>query len=277
MANKRMFSTNILESDAFVDMPASSQCLYIHLCLNADDDGFIGSPKRVMRMVNAHEDDLKVLVTKRFLLTFQSGIVVIKHWLIHNSLGRNRYHETTYIDEKRQLRVKADKSYSFTEGVPLITEKEPETVLIESDAPMERQRRASDAPTAHSDIGLDIDIDLEKKKSEKEKETNTKQTRFVKPSLDELVAYKQEHKLNVDCNKFFDFYESKGWMVGKNHMKDWRAAMRNWSSRERPEKPRAGNKFMNFEQRIVDYDALLQERMDARHVPKEVDSHGSGA
>lgn len=82
MAERRMFALKIIDSDAFLDMPASTQSLYFHLSMRADDDGFISNVKKIMRMIGASEDDLKILLSKRFLLLFDSGIVVIKHWKI---------------------------------------------------------------------------------------------------------------------------------------------------------------------------------------------------
>lgn len=119
MAQKRMFTMKIVDSDAFLDMPLSAQCLYFHLTMRADDDGFIGNAKRIMRTVGCHEDDMKILIAKRFVLVFEDGIIVIKHWRMHNCITQNRYHETQYLDEKRQLRVKENKAYSLTEGEPL--------------------------------------------------------------------------------------------------------------------------------------------------------------
>lgn len=99
---RRMISQDIVESDAFLEMPISTQALYFHLNMNADDDGFV-SPRRVMRMVGASDDDLKVLITKRFVLRFESGVVVVKHWLIHNLIRSDLYKETTYVQEKALL------------------------------------------------------------------------------------------------------------------------------------------------------------------------------
>lgn len=119
MAQKRMFTMKIVDSDAFLDMPLSAQCLYFHLNMRADDDGFIGNPKRIMRTIGCHEDDFKILIMKRFLLTFEDGVIVIKHWRMHNCISQNRYHETQYIDEKNKLLIKENKSYSLTHGEPI--------------------------------------------------------------------------------------------------------------------------------------------------------------
>ena len=87
MAERRMFALKIVDSDAFLDMPDSAQNLYFHLAMRADDDGFISNPRKVMRMIGANEDNLKILLAKRFLLTFDTGIVVIKHWRLHNYIA----------------------------------------------------------------------------------------------------------------------------------------------------------------------------------------------
>ena len=113
MATKRMLSMKIVDSDAFLEMPLSTQCLYFHLNMRADDDGFVGNSKKIMRMIGANEDDLKILLAKRFLIPFEDSVVVIKHWWIHNTLAKDRYSETTYIDDKAQLFVKENKAYTL--------------------------------------------------------------------------------------------------------------------------------------------------------------------
>ena len=112
MANKRMFSKQITTSDAFVDMPMSSQLLYFHLNMEADDEGFVSNPNRITKMVGANTDDLKVLLAKRFILAFESGVVVIKHWLLHNAVRKDMYKETQYLDEKKLLQIKDNSVYT---------------------------------------------------------------------------------------------------------------------------------------------------------------------
>jgi hypothetical protein len=112
MAQRRMFSKDITGTDAFLDMPISSQLLYFHLGMEADDDGFIGSPKKILKIVGAGEDDLKILSAKRFILVFPTGVVVIKHWKINNYIQSDRYHETKYIEEKKALITKENGSYT---------------------------------------------------------------------------------------------------------------------------------------------------------------------
>lgn len=120
MAERRMFAKTIIDSDAFLDMPLSTQSLYFHLSMRADDDGFINNPKKIQRMVGASDDDLKLLIAKNFIIPFESGIVVIKHWKIHNYIRNDRYKETVYLDEKAQLDTKGNNAYTvcLPSGIP---------------------------------------------------------------------------------------------------------------------------------------------------------------
>lgn len=127
MAKRRMFTKEITESDAFMDLPLSSQALYFHICMNSDDDGFCNQPNKVQRMIGASADDLKLLIAKRFLLVFDSGVVVVKHWKMHNYIRCDRYTPTVYQEEKRLLLIKENNSYTdnllldtdgMTSGIP---------------------------------------------------------------------------------------------------------------------------------------------------------------
>lgn len=111
-----MFAKTIVLSDAFLDMPATARCLYFTLGMFADDDGFVSSPKGVIRQCGASEDDLKVLLAKKFLIAFESGVIVIKHWRINNYLRNDRYHTTTYRDELAMLTV--DENGAYHSGIP---------------------------------------------------------------------------------------------------------------------------------------------------------------
>lgn len=103
MAERRMFSKTVTESDAFLDMPTSARCLYFHLGMAADDDGFIASPKAIIRSSNCSNDDLKLLIAKGFIIAFENGIIVITHWKLHNYIQKDRYKPTTFKEEREQL------------------------------------------------------------------------------------------------------------------------------------------------------------------------------
>lgn len=122
MAERRMFAKTIVESDAFLDMPLSTQALYFHLGMHADDDGFVGSPRRISRNIGSSEDDLKILIAKKFILPFDSGIVVLKHWKINNYIQKDRYKPTPYLEERSALFLKENQTYTLTE--PAVPETE---------------------------------------------------------------------------------------------------------------------------------------------------------
>lgn len=149
MAKKRMFTIDIVDSDAFLEMPPSAQALYFHLNMRADDDGFVGNPKKIMRTVGAAEDDLKLLIAKKFLIIFENGVIVIKHWRMHNTLSAYRYHETNYVSEKDMLRLKRNGAYTLGEG-----EEIDDRNLIETS-----KRQAKDKQKTDSDIDIDKDLD----------------------------------------------------------------------------------------------------------------------
>jgi len=111
MAERRMFAKSIIDSDIFLDMPLSTQALYFHLSMRADDDGFVNNPKKIMRMIGSDEDSMKLLIAKKFVMPFDSGVVVIKHWKIHNYIQKDRYKETIYTAEKSMLELSKSGEY----------------------------------------------------------------------------------------------------------------------------------------------------------------------
>lgn len=201
-----MFTKKIIDSDAFLDMPLSAQALYFHLNMRADDDGFVNGPRKIQRMVGASNDDMNLLIAKRFILTFESGVIVIKHWRMHNLLRKDRYTPTQYQDEYRRLETKENGAY--TEA--MATKWQPSGNQV---APQVSIGKVS--------IGEDS-----LKEEEKEK-------RFTPPSVEEVNSYILEKGYDVDAEAFVNFYESKGWFVGKNKMKSWKAALVTWNLRHR--------------------------------------------
>lgn len=213
MAERRMFAKSIVLSDAFLDMPMSARCLYFTLGMLADDDGFVGNPKSIMRQCGASKDDMNILLSKRYVLGFESGVIVIKHWRINNYLREDRHKNTTYIEELNTLDVDLKGAY---------------TELNKVGIPSANQNPADGIPSIGKDsIGKNS---IDKK-------------RFVKPTVDEVRAYCRERNNNVDPETFIDFYESKGWKVGKDSMKDWKACVRTWEKRDKEEHKAKPNKF----------------------------------
>lgn len=141
MAHKRMFSKDITESDAFADMPLSTQALYFHLGMSADDDGFVNNAKKIQRGIGASPDDLNLLVAKRFIIPFDTGIVVIKHWKINNTVRSDRYTPTKYKEELAQLVVQENKRYSLKKDTPELLVSQVDTIGIPNSNQWETQNR----------------------------------------------------------------------------------------------------------------------------------------
>ncbi|MDH5114053.1 conserved phage C-terminal domain-containing protein [Lactococcus lactis] len=112
MAQRRMFSKKIVETDFFMEMSPTAKLLYFYLNMSADDDGFVGNPKTIKLISGATDDDLKILIAKQFIIPFESGVVVIKDWKIHNYIQKDRYNQTQYLDEKKQLLVEENGAYT---------------------------------------------------------------------------------------------------------------------------------------------------------------------
>jgi len=200
MAERRMFAKSIVLSDAFLDMPMTARCLYFTLGMLADDDGFIGNPKSIMRQCGATNDDLQILLAKRYVLGFESGIIVIKHWRMNNYLQNDRHKDTTYIEEKSTLII--DQKGAYTEA---------------------------NKQCIQNVYSLDTQVSIGKNSIDK-----VNNSYFVPPTYEEVDAYCKERNNNVDPQRFIDFYSAKGWMIGKNKMKDYKAAIRTWEQRSVP-------------------------------------------
>ena len=219
MAQRRMFNKAVTNNDNFLEMPASSQNLYFHLSMNADDDGFIDNWKSIIRMIGAKEDDLKILITKQFILPFESGVIVIRHWRLNNYLQKDRLNPTIYQEELSKLSIEKDNVYEMY------------TTCIHS-----IDKNSIDKNSIDKYIGNSNEL------------PKTKSKKFTKPSLEEINKFILENNLKVNAEHFYDYYESNGWKVGKNSMKDWKATLRNWNRNTFNEKSKSSSKTKNEEQ-----------------------------
>ena len=210
-----MFAKTIIDSDAFIDMPASSRLLYYDLSMRADDDGFVNSPKKIARMTGASDDDIKMLILKNFIIPFESGVVVIKHWKIHNYIRKDRYQETVCVDEKALLTVDKNGGYAISDdnGQPVVDQR------------LTQDRLGKDR------IGKDSIGECGEGVVKK-----TTRTQFNPPSVEEVEAYCLEKGYSVDAERFVNYYESIGWMVGKNKMKKWKNAVATWAAKDNKKK-----------------------------------------
>lgn len=206
MAERRMFAKTIVLSDAFLDMPMSARCLYFTLGMLADDDGFVNSPKSIMRQVGASIDDMNILLARKFILAFESGVIVIKHWRIHNYIQKDRYKGSKYIEEKSTLAV--DENGAYTECIQNVSI--PDTQVRLGKVSLGKVNNIGDIPQAESPPSA------------------KKRTVFKPPTIEEVRAYCLERGNSVDAERWHNHYRSNGWMVGKTKMVDWKAAVRTW-------------------------------------------------
>ena len=200
MANRRMFSLDVVDTDSFLDMPLTAQTLYFHLGMRADDDGFIGNPKRIQRMIGCNDDDLRLLLAKGFVIPFDSGVCVIRHWKTHNYIRTDRYKETIHTTEKNMLSVMKNGEYSLldTVGIPNVNQ---ETYQMETQVRIGKDNILLCSP----------DGERESKKPEKETEVPEEKTVLEQDTEDFEIIYKVYPKKRGK-SKAFEYYRG---FVGK--------------------------------------------------------------
>ena len=225
MAEKRMFTQKIIDSDAFLDMPLSTQALYFHLNMRADDDGFINNPKRIQRTIGASEDDLKLLIAKRFLICFESGVIVIKHWRMHNTLRKDRYNPTQYKEELALLDVKENNAYTERD-IPAI----PATTWQPSGNHLEPQYSID--KYSIDKVSIDIEESSEKTppptKASKPVKHKHGEYNNVLLTDDELDKLKLEY---TDWNERIERLSSYVASTGKSYKSHY-ATIRNWARKD---------------------------------------------
>lgn len=221
MAERRMFTKKVTDDDNFMALSSSAQALYLHLSMCADDDGFCNQVTISMFKAHASVQDLQALLEKRYIYQFDNGVIVIKHWRMANALRKDRYTPTAFQEELSHLGIKDNGSYTWLpDGCQMVAERLP-------------QDRLGKDRLEENSIGEVI---------EPQAASAPKRKVFKKPSLDDIKAYCKESGYNVDAERFLNYYESNGWMVGRNKMKDWKATVRNWASKDKkPSQPDYGN------------------------------------
>lgn len=215
MAERRMFAKTIIDSDAFLDMPVTARLLYYDLAMRADDDGFVNSPKKIMRMIGVSQDDMSILIMRKFIIPFDNGIVVIKHWRIHNYIRKDTYNETTYKEEKAMLSFDENKAYTL---------KSQQCDNAVDGSSTERGRLVD---TGKVRLGKDSIGECLKA-----------------PTQDDVISYCKERKNDVDAKRFFNYYEARGWEINGKPVKDWKALLRTWESKSSSD-PGAKDKRLN--------------------------------
>ena len=211
MAERRMFAKTIVDSDMFIDMPMSARLLYYDLAMRADDDGFVNSPKKIMRFVGASMDDMNVLIAKQFIIPFESGVVVIKHWRIHNYIRKDTYKETPYKDEKALLYLDENNGYRLENECPSTnrqrTVNEPSTqdrlgkdrLELGKDRVRDRDRDRQELESAHAPENLPLEIAENKNNKNNENDFNNSDNK--KPTRHKYGIYKNVFLTDEDMEK----------------------------------------------------------------------------
>lgn len=206
-----MFSREIVCTDSFLDMPASTQALYFQFGMAADDDGFVSSPRKIALLSNCGADDIKLLASKGYIIPFASGICVITNWRQNNELKADRYHETIHLAEKRLLEIVG--CYAKGNGGFYQMAGEVETKCLQNVSTVETQY-SIDKDSAESRPG------------------KPSRAHFTPPSIEEVRAYCEERHNGVDAQRFHDFYSANGWVQGRGKpVKDWKACVRTWETK----------------------------------------------
>ena len=235
MAERRMFAKTIIDSDAFLEMPTTSQLLYFHLSMRADDDGFVNKPKSLMRMVGCKDDDLKLLFVKKFLIPFESGVVVIKHWKIHNYIRKDTYTETKYKEEKATLELDENSAYRLADVSPL-------QLRDESVTSPSTQDRIGKVSTGKDSVGEDIE------EAKPPKPTRHKYGLYENVLLTDEDFQKLQEEFPNDCFERIERLSEYIASTGKSY-KSHLATIRAWARKDTVQKPKAtksSNPFLDM-------------------------------
>lgn len=239
MAERRMFAKAIVLSDAFLDMPMSARCLYFTLAMLADDDGFINSPKSIMRQCGSTTDDMNILIAKRFVLTFESGVVVIKHWRIHNLIQKDRYRETKYLEEKSLLMLDDNKAY--TEAVSDVY---PECIhdvsKVEPQVRLGKDRLGEVRVGEDRIVDEDINVPTKPPKVVRHKYGLYEQVLLTDEDYEKLKA-EFPHDYSERISRLDEYIASTGKKY-KNHL----ATIRSWARKDKPQSRPAPKKSSSF-------------------------------
>ena len=247
MAERRMFSKTVIDSDHFLEMPASSQLLYFYLALHADDDGLINNAKSLTRMIGCDKEDLQQLIEQKFLISFDSGIVAVRHWKMHNVIRKDTYTPSRFAEERSRLEADGNGIYRYacTEG----SENVPQPCTEGSEnVPQPCTESSENVPQVCTDSLRDTrtlsETCVHQNRLGKDRSGKDREEGFSPPALAEIRDYCQSRASPVDAQSFFDYYTANGWMAGKETVKDWKAMIRVWERRE--PKKKGSNPFLEM-------------------------------
>ena len=213
MAERRMFAKSVIDSDEFLELPARCQLLYFHLGMRADDDGFVNKARAILRLTGCTEADMKTLIAAQYLISFPSGVVVIRHWKINNYLRNDRYRPTVYTEEKAAL---SETEYgAYVLGIPPVHQRDTQDRIgkdrldkVSSGKDRSEQQSAGDCSLPEAGAMA------------------------RPPTATEVMIYVKQKKYHIDPERFVSFYNKNGWMEQGKPMTDWKKAVDLWQQRK---------------------------------------------
>lgn len=252
MAERRMFSKTIIDSDIFLDMPTSTRLLYYDLAMRADDDGFINSPRKIARMTGASDDDLKILASKNYIIPFASGIVVIRHWRVHNYIRKDTYNETQYKLEKSTLELDNNKCYS------VISDDRPRAV----DEPSTQVRLGKDRLDKDSINNIPASEDESSSTSAKASKHKYGNYKNVLLKDEELQSLKEKYSNWEELIQFLDEYiEMKGYKAKSHYLCILKWVIKAVDEQNKKNNNQNKNTYNSYEQRQdVDFNKFYANR-----------------
>lgn len=255
MAERRMFAKTIIDSDAFLDMPLSTQALYFHLSMRADDDGFVNNPKRIQRMIGASDDDVRVLIGKQFIITFDTGVVVIKHWRIHNYIRSDRYKATTCTAEAAMLTTDEARAYQLdTNGIPLGIPNDNQ-LSYQRDTQVRLGKNRIDKGSIE---GVEIYEKSTPKKPTKHKHGEYQNVLLTDAELEKLKAEYPDYLERIE--RLSEYIASSG-KAYKSHY----ATIRAWARKDKEKAKPRGTGFSNAPERKQDFDDIQRRLIQAQN------------
>ena len=257
MAERRMFSKSIIDSDAFIDMPARSRLLYFDLAMRADDEGFVDSPNKIIRMTGAAKEDLDILVNKHYIIPFESGVLVIRHWKIHNYIQKDRFKPTFYQNEKEHLRLENGNVYTLeTECIQSVSG--TDTQVREG---KERLGKVRGGEAAHTRQVIDATACHRMPPHINDADTEAGNQPRAPTRQQIEAAYKEICRKHGTQPRqgFIDRFKSY------NH-RDWKSDLEKWilEDKAKEKNKTSPNRFINFEQRELDWNAVAVQILKAQ-------------
>ena len=230
MAERRMFTKKVTDDDNFMSLSSSAQALYLHLSMSADDDGFCNQVSLSMFKAHASVQDLEALLEKRYIYQFENGVIVIKHWRMANALRKDRYTPTAFQEELAKLDLKKNGSYTLS-NMPKMP--------AEDDGCQNGNQCLPQVSVGDNRLG---NVRLGDDEAP------------APPTKAEVEAYVAERGNKIDAGWFFDYYNTKGWMIDGKPVTDWKTRVASWEKHE--------TKYQHQHTKSFDSDAFRQKAQE---------------